>query len=312
MQSLIRAAGLVFLAAGFAAAQPSKIDFRTQIMPIFQDNCISCHGPSQQLNGLRLDRRRDAMRGGTVAVIGPTNGSASRLYLRVAGNQFGLRMPPTGPLPQEQIDLIKNWIDQGAEWPDDLAGETAAPPPDPVASQMMQALRNGEKQNFAKMLREHPESANRYGPAGNTPLMYAALYGDLAQTKALLDAGADPNHGNDSGATALIWAIESPEKTRLLTEHKADPNARSLNGRTALLIAASRPGGIDTVKALLDAGANANFQGIGNRTALGESATFGDEPTFRLLLARGADPKPPARPPFGTPLAQNARFVLTL
>ena len=44
-------------------------------------------------------------------------------------------MPPTGPLAATQIEIIKNWIDQGAEWPDDASGETPAPPPDAKATQ---------------------------------------------------------------------------------------------------------------------------------------------------------------------------------
>ena len=53
----------------------------------------------------------------------------------------------------------------------------------------------------------------------------------------LLEHGADPKIANDEGATALMWAIDDVEKTRLLLEHDADPNATSVDGRTALDIA---------------------------------------------------------------------------
>ena len=53
------------LVTGTASAQgPAKIDFVRDVQPLFQAHCVECHGPKQQKNGFRLDRRRDAMRGG--------------------------------------------------------------------------------------------------------------------------------------------------------------------------------------------------------------------------------------------------------
>ena len=102
------------------APAPARVDFATEIRPIFRQYCVDCHGPKAQKNGLRLDRRKDAMRGGTIAVIGPGNADGSRLYHRLVGDRFGMQMPPTGPLPAEKIARITAWINQGAEWPDAL------------------------------------------------------------------------------------------------------------------------------------------------------------------------------------------------
>src|SRR5215470_9282105 len=95
------------------AQAPAKVDFARDIQPLFQEHCIGCHGPTQQMAGMRLDRRSSAMgiRGGTT--IGPGNAAGSKLYIRLIGTRLGLRMPPTGPLSAEQIELVKNWIDQG-------------------------------------------------------------------------------------------------------------------------------------------------------------------------------------------------------
>lgn len=128
-------------------------------------------------------------------------------------------MPPTGPLSPEQIDIIKAWIDQGAEWPDDVSGETSSSPPDPKAMRIMGVLRQGDRQAFKRMLREDPKAARLKGPGGSTPLMYAALYGDADAVRLLLKKGADPNVRNEAGATALMWAVDDLEKTRLLVEH---------------------------------------------------------------------------------------------
>jgi hypothetical protein len=248
--------GGAFIAGTMFAQVPAKVDFRRDVQPIFQASCVGCHGPAVQSNGLRLDRRRDAMRGGTIAVIGQGNSAGSRLYLKLIGNQFGPQMPPTGALEPEQIAIIKNWLDQGAAWPDDAAGDATLPAPDPKATRLMDALRNGDRQAFQKLLREDPKAANLKGVGGSTPLMYAARYGDVDSVRRLLEAGADPNARNEAGVTPLMWALANAGNTRLLLEHKADPNARSENARTPLLIATSQFGSAAVVKLLLEAGAN--------------------------------------------------------
>ncbi len=76
----------------------------------------------------------------------------------------------------------------------------------------MDAIRAGEKQVFRKLLSENPKAINLNGPGGSTPLMYAALYGDLESVRILLERGADPNLRNDSGTTALMWAVLMPKR----------------------------------------------------------------------------------------------------
>lgn len=82
-----------------APPQGGRIDFAREVRPILQQRCYECHGPDQQKNGFRLDRRSDAMRGGTIAVIGPGNSDGSRLYQRLIGDRFGRQMPPDSALP---------------------------------------------------------------------------------------------------------------------------------------------------------------------------------------------------------------------
>src|SRR5437879_1089126 len=94
------------------AQPPAKVDFSRDVQPILKSNCYGCHGPAQQMNNFRLDRRRDAMRGGTIAVIAPGSSQSSHLYLRlISQDRIGAPMPPTGPLPKEQLAIVKNWID---------------------------------------------------------------------------------------------------------------------------------------------------------------------------------------------------------
>jgi ankyrin repeat protein len=289
--------GAIFWACLFCealSAQVSKIDFRRDVQPLFKANCIGCHGPSLQKNGFRLDRRRDALRGGTISVIGPGNSAGSRLYLRLIGTEVGMQMPPTGPLDLKQIDIIKAWIDQGAQWPDDVSGEASVSPPDPKAAKMMEALRINNRAAFAQTLHRYPAAVNRKGPGGSTPLLYATLYGDAEAVQRLIKSGADPNIKNAAGATALMWAVNDLEKTRLLIEAGADVNARSEDGRTPLIIAATRYGSSQIVKLLLDHGANPSVKvpgPNGDMTPLAEAAYSGDAAVLQLLLEHGADTK---------------------
>ena len=280
--------------SGRASRADDEIDFGRDVQPLFKAHCYECHGPKQKKNGLRLDRRRDALRGGTISVIGPGNSAASLLYLKLVADQHGPQMPPTGPLDPEQLNIIKLWIDQGAKWPDDLAGETPQAPPDSKAARMMELLRDGDHRAFQRMLSEDPRIASLKGPGGSTPLMYAVLYGDADAVRLLLDNGADPNLRNEANASALMWAVDDLEKTRLLLQRGADVNARSEDGRTALSIAASRFGSLAVVRLLLDSGADPSVKSPsykGPLTPLSEAADIGDEAVVRLLIERGSDVK---------------------
>ncbi len=124
--------GLLPLLLGFVQ-EPGKqaatqVDFARDIQPILVKECIGCHGPRQQRSGLRLDRRGDAFRGGySGPPIHPGNSDASPLIARLEGKTLGLRMPNTGlPLEDEQIQLIRDWIDQGAVWPEEGMSVEAA------------------------------------------------------------------------------------------------------------------------------------------------------------------------------------------
>lgn len=167
------------------AQSPEKVDFGRDVLPIFRQNCIGCHGSSQQINGLRLDRRSSAMKGGTRRVV-PGGSDNSFVYLKLISDQDGLQMPPTGRLKPEAIAMIRAWIDQGAEWPDSLANEIDLPPVNPKAVAMIETLRAGNRQSFMKVVAEDNTLLNARGPEGSTPFMYAVLYSDARTLGQLL------------------------------------------------------------------------------------------------------------------------------
>jgi ankyrin repeat protein/cytochrome c len=276
-----------FVPTVLTAQAPAQVDFRRDVQPILREHCIACHGPDLQMNGFRLDRRSDALRGGTQSVIGPGNADGSRLYQRLLGASVGLAMPPTGPLAPTQIEIIRRWIDEGAQWPDAVSGESSPPPADPKAARLIAAIRDGDRQGADDLLRSDPSAAARRGSNGTTPLMAAALYGDRALVKRLLAAGADPNTANAAGATALMWAVPDLDTMRLLLDGGADVNARSDERRTALLIASGIVGAAPALRLLLDYGADAWTARASDVSPLREAARVDDPEMFAVLLEYG-------------------------
>src|SRR5579864_8741090 len=169
MSSYRNAALCLLMAAGGLPAQPpAKVDFGRDVLPILRQNCIGCHGPAQQNSGLRLDRKSSVLKHRGIV---PGTSANSSIYHRVVGSEYGMQMPPTGPLRPEQIETIKAWIDQGADWPDALSSETELPPLNPKAVAMVEALRKGDMASFMKSVGEDAKLLNARGPDGSTPFM---------------------------------------------------------------------------------------------------------------------------------------------
>ncbi len=122
------------------AGASSRIDFASQIQPLLARHCYACHGPDLQEGGLRFDDRRTVVAetdSGQAAVV-PGKTDESELLRRVlASEESGERMPPEGkPLSQHSIDLLADWIAQGAEFTEHWAFR---PPRAPTIPQTVNA-----------------------------------------------------------------------------------------------------------------------------------------------------------------------------
>ncbi len=130
--------GVVLASTALSAAELDKsklpppvtrtVVFDKDIKPIFEARCYSCHGPQKQRSELRLDRKADALKGGDSHApdILPGKSADSPLIHFVAGLIPDKQMPPKGePLTRDQIGLLRAWVDQGAQWPDDGSGANA-------------------------------------------------------------------------------------------------------------------------------------------------------------------------------------------
>jgi ankyrin repeat protein len=266
----------------------AAVDFARDIQPLFEKHCYECHGPKKQRNGFRLDRRSRAMAGVLRPNIIPHSSISSRVYRRVLDAQFGPQMPPEEALSDQQIETVRQWIDEGARWPDELANEVDAPPPDPGALALITGIRAartdaGARQRVLDAISRNSSVINARGTDGATPLMYAALYGDAEMLRMMLAAGGNPNATSDFGATALMWAVEDFAKARLLLDAGADPNAASGFGRTPLSLATISPAATATAELLLARGAQPL------PLALNAAANYSGQLVGRLMAAGARD-----------------------
>jgi ankyrin repeat protein len=284
---------LVFLPAVFGLASPALADnaappdFARDIQPIFKKHCYECHGPDKHKSGYRLDRRSAAFGGLVRHNVIAGNSDVSRLYRRVANSRLGPQMPLEDSLSDEQIEAIRRWIDAGAQWPDELANESDLPPPDAEAVKLAALIRTSaydasSRRKALSLVRAQPAVVNARGAGGTTPLMEAALYGDVKLLAAMLDAGGDPNIRNYRAASALMWAVDDIAKVRLLLDRGANPNASSDFGATPLVLAAASKDSAPLVQLLLDRGAEATQPAL-------VAAARANPDSVRILLARVPD-----------------------
>ncbi|MEO8049264.1 MAG: DUF1553 domain-containing protein [Acidobacteriota bacterium] len=130
--------GILYLASAPFASSAS-VDFQRQIQPILSDNCLRCHGPdeSSRMAGLRLDLKDGlfSQRPHGAPVI-PGNAPESLLYKRISDLDPRRRMPPLSAhkeLTDAQKALLRQWIEEGAEWKQHWAfTPPARPGPPPV------------------------------------------------------------------------------------------------------------------------------------------------------------------------------------
>jgi ankyrin repeat protein len=292
---MARAVGVLLLwwvcAASDVFAQTPSVDYERDVRPILAASCFGCHGPRAAQSGLRLDLRQNALRGGDYGVvIVPGNAAESKLIKRLTGPEAGVQMPPTGPLPQHQIDVLRAWIDAGAEMPG-RADESApaARETSPALQRLIDAITNRDLAQVKSLLAADTGLATSSDGSGSTALMHAASSGTVAIMQTLIDAGAEVNAKNGRSATALHWAAADEAKVKMLLRSGAAVEAKTVEGRTALYIAATMPAGAAAMRHLLEAGADVHAATMVGATALFPAVNGSAEAT-KLLLDKGADP----------------------
>jgi len=117
-----------------ACQQKDSIDFNADVRPILQKKCLACHGGIKQAGGFGLVFRENALKqteSGNYAII-PGDPKNSEIIKRISHTNPELRMPLDAlPLTEQEIDLLKTWIKEGAKWAEHWAyipPETIDPP----------------------------------------------------------------------------------------------------------------------------------------------------------------------------------------
>ena len=115
--SRLAAVGLLtFVAVPARAAD--KIEYNRDVRPILAENCFPCHGPDSAARkaDLRIDRREDAVQAKAIVPGKPTE---SEMIARVLSDDTDTLMPPPRSrkkLTVAQKDVLKKWVEQGAEY----------------------------------------------------------------------------------------------------------------------------------------------------------------------------------------------------
>lgn len=122
------------VSGGLAQADDQvTVDFLREVLPVLAQNCFTCHGPDEGTReaGLRLDQADMALAelesSGRAVVPGAPE--QSELFLRVTSDDEYLRMPPAEvghALSAEQVETLRRWIEQGAQYVDHWSFQAAA------------------------------------------------------------------------------------------------------------------------------------------------------------------------------------------
>jgi hypothetical protein len=118
----------VFLTAVAAlcilATRDNRVDFNTQVKPIFNKKCITCHGGVRRKSGFSLLFRSEALmknESGKPAII-PGDPEHSEMLRRLSLKDPEERMPyKHAPLSKDEIGVLTKWIKEGAPWGDHWA-----------------------------------------------------------------------------------------------------------------------------------------------------------------------------------------------
>ena len=109
---------------GYSFMFTEKIDYNTQVKPLINKKCITCHGGVKKKGGFSLLFRSEALanaESGKPAIV-PGDADASEMIRRLTLKDPEERMPyKEHPLNEDEISLLRKWINQGAKWGDHWA-----------------------------------------------------------------------------------------------------------------------------------------------------------------------------------------------
>jgi uncharacterized membrane protein len=96
-------------------SKAAAVNYYRDIEPILTASCVSCHHAAMPDGGLRVDAPESLLQGGASGpAVVPGKAQDSLLYQRLT-DTTAKRMPPVGALTEDQLELIRAWINLGAK-----------------------------------------------------------------------------------------------------------------------------------------------------------------------------------------------------
>lgn len=169
------------------ACEDKKIDFSTEVKPILNKRCISCHGGVKKSSGFGLLFRQDALEkteSGKPAIV-PGDPQHSEMIRRLTLTDPEERMPyKEEPLSPKEIQILTQWIEQGAEWGDHWAYVAPKPVTLPASRNRLSALISSDDESVENeidyFIRQKLEEQNlEPSPEADRATLVRRLYMDL-------------------------------------------------------------------------------------------------------------------------------------
>lgn len=161
-------------------------------------------------------------------------------------------------------------------------------------AEINQAAENGDTAKFNQLLKDKTLDLNSQDDAGMTPLMSAALGGNLEISKKLLARKVNLEIKNQAGDTALAVAVTNDqfEVARLLINAGANVDLLVAGDEGDTLFMRATNGNLKTAELILKKNKNLiNKPNKLGETALMQSVRFGNNDAVKMLLAHGAATK---------------------
>ncbi len=118
ISSRLTVAAAISAATAFGAATQGEADFfEKRIRPVLVERCAACHGENLQTAGLNLTTAEGFYKGGESGPLYREDEPESSRLLVAVRYEGQVKMPPTGKLPNEEIEALTAWIKRGAVWP---------------------------------------------------------------------------------------------------------------------------------------------------------------------------------------------------
>ena len=183
----------------------AEVDFNKDVKPILDKHCTKCHGEEKDKGGLALHTKFHAFKetDSGESVIHAGKPEESLLYKKLIETDEDEYMPPKGPLDKEKIALIKQWISEGAKWPEDGHIEEVNWSLKPIKKSPLPQVKNSswplneiDYYTLSKIEKAGFKPEKTADPSTLLRRVYLDLTGQLPDLKTLNEFNQNPTYSN--------------------------------------------------------------------------------------------------------------------